>query len=662
MTWVVAIPALPAATFLLFLVLSRSMRMRLLWLPVTVSFISLGLSLAAFVQVWPGGSEEAAWRGSMLFAVIGGHELELSMALDPIAAVTLLVVTVVACCVQVYSFGYMHGEKREGWYFGVLSLFTSAMLVLVLSSDLLLTFMAWEMMGLCSYLLIGFWFEQEAPRKASQKAFLTTRVGDMGFLLALFVIFATIGEFSYEEILGSLSGWPTTALAIAGGGLVLAAMGKSAQIPLHVWLPDAMAGPTPASALIHAATMVAAGIYVVARMLPLIALTPWVMTAVLYIGVATALMGSLLACVQHDVKKVLAYSTISQLGYMFIALGAGNAEVALFHLTTHAYFKSLLFLGAGVIIHAAHTQYMRLMGGLGPKMPYTAGAFTVGCLALAGIFPLSGFFSKDEIIAILLHEEHFAAAALALLASGLTAFYVARMLFRVFSGPAQSELHEGSPTMVGPLLVLAGITLVLGWASPAYANFLGGHGVLAGARGRAPLSRCGRRRFHGGLVGLRPLGRGCQHANLQGPLRRALRNPGAQVLLRYRVRNRHPAALLAHCRRPRSLRQEGARRRRQRGGLGVVEAFGARVARRRRGDRRARERHCTRRHLHDARARRVRSRRHRWGGRSARQLRQTRRSDTQDPHRERPDLRGRIRRGRHCSRVGVRPMRSEPRP
>ena len=477
MTWVVAIPALPAATFLLFLVLSRSMRMRLLWLPVTVSFISLGLSLAAFAQVWPGGSEEAAWRGSMLFAVIGGHELELSMALDPIAAVTLLVVTVVGCCVQVYSFGYMHGEKREGWYFGVLSLFTSAMLVLVLSSDLLLTFMAWEMMGLCSYLLIGFWFEQEAPRKASQKAFLTTRVGDMGFLLALFVIFATIGEFSYEEILGSSSGWPTTALAIAGGGLVLAAMGKSAQIPLHVWLPDAMAGPTPASALIHAATMVAAGIYVVARMLPLIALTPWVMTAVLYIGVATALMGSLLACVQHDVKKVLAYSTISQLGYMFIALGAGNAEVALFHLTTHAYFKSLLFLGAGVIIHAAHTQDMRLMGGLGPKMPYTAGAFTVGCLALAGIFPLSGFFSKDEIIAILLHEEHFAAAALALLASGLTAFYVARMLFRVFSGPAQSELHEGSPTMVGPLLVLAGITLVLGWASPAYANFLGGHGV-----------------------------------------------------------------------------------------------------------------------------------------------------------------------------------------
>lgn len=477
MSWVLAIPALPAAAFAVMFVLSRRARMKVLWIPIGSVFASLALSIAAFVSVLPGGSEEAVWRGVLRFGVLDGRELVLSMALDPIVAAMLLVVTIVGACVQVYSIGYMHRDEREGWYFGVLSLFTSAMLILVLSDSLLLTFMAWELMGLCSYLLIGFWFQNEAPRKASQKAFLTTKIGDMGFLLALFVTFATVGAFGYEEVLGSLGEWSTAGLAIAGAGLVFAAMGKSAQIPLHVWLPDAMAGPTPASALIHAATMVAAGIYVVARMLPLIALTPWVLQAVLVIGVATALMGGVLACVQHDVKKVLAYSTISQLGFMFIALGAGSAEVALFHLITHAFFKSLLFLGAGVIIHSAHTQDMRLMGGLGRHMPITAGTFTVGTLALAGIFPLSGFFSKDEIIAVLLHEHHYVSAALALTASGLTAFYVTRMLFRVFSGPEQTELHEGHKSMLGPMVALATITVGLGWASPAFAEFVGGHGV-----------------------------------------------------------------------------------------------------------------------------------------------------------------------------------------
>lgn len=477
MNWVIAIPAVPAFTFALFLILSNRVRKRLLWLPVAASFVSLALSVVAFTRVWPGGSEEAVWHAGFDFGILGGEPLRLTMGLDPVAAVMLLVVTVVAACVQVYSIGYMHGDKREGWYFAVLSLFTAAMLVLVMSSDLLLSFMAWEMMGLCSYLLIGFWFENEAPRKASQKAFLTTRVGDLGFLIALFIAYGMSGSFAYEDLLGSASTWPTSLAALAGIGLVLAAMGKSAQIGLHVWLPDAMAGPTPASALIHAATMVAAGIYIVARMLPLIALTPWVMDVVLYVGTATALLGGVLACIQHDVKKVLAYSTISQLGYMFIALGAGNAEVALFHLTTHAYFKSLLFLGAGVIIHSAHTQDMRHMGGLGRAMPITAATFGIGTLALAGIFPLSGFFSKDEIIAVLVHDGHFVVVGLAMIASGLTAFYVARLLFRVFSGPRQCELHEGMPTMVGPMVVLAAITLVLGWASPSFADFLGGHGV-----------------------------------------------------------------------------------------------------------------------------------------------------------------------------------------
>ncbi len=337
---------------------------------------------------------------------MGEYTFDAKLALDPVAAVTLVTVTIVATCVQVYSLGYMHKDERIGWYYAVLSLFTSAMLFLVLSENLLFTFVMWEMMGLCSYLLIGFWYENEAPRKASQKAFLTTRVGDLGFLIALFTIFTAVGTFDLAEVLSSVPEWAPGVATAAAIGLLWAAMGKSAQIPLHVWLPDAMAGPTPASALIHAATMVAAGVFVIARTLPIFEAAPQVMSAMLFIGVATALLGGLLACVQHDIKKVLAYSTISQLGLMFVALGAGSATASLFHLTTHAYFKSLLFLGAGVIIHAAHTQDMREMGGLAKRMPWTTATFTVGAMALAGVPPLAGFFSKDEILAVLLHEGH----------------------------------------------------------------------------------------------------------------------------------------------------------------------------------------------------------------------------------------------------------------
>lgn len=479
MDWVALIPILPAAAFAVFLPLSRAMRMRLLWLPVTAMASSAVLSVAALARVWPGGhGGEAVWSTSWPLGTVGGETLRLGLALDPVAAATLLVVTVVATCVQVYSLGYMHRDPREGWYFAVLSLFTSAMLALVLSDNLLLTFAMWEMMGLCSYLLIGFWYEAEAPRKASQKAFLTTRVGDLGFLVALFVIYAAGGTFDTATVLKDAASWAPGVAALVAGGLLWAAMGKSAQLPLHVWLPDAMAGPTPASALIHAATMVAAGVFVVARMLPVFEHAPAVMTAMLWIGVATAVAGGLMACVQHDIKKVLAYSTISQLGLMFVALGAGSAVAAMFHLTTHAFFKSMLFLGAGVIIHAAHTQDMRQMGGLAKHLPVTTATFTIGSLALAGVFPLAGFFSKDEIVAVLIHEHHYAAVAAVLFASGLTAFYNTRLWFRVFTGPEQSEeLHEAHRTMLAPMALLALITIGGGFLSPTYAEFLGHHGV-----------------------------------------------------------------------------------------------------------------------------------------------------------------------------------------
>ncbi|HET6350995.1 MAG TPA: NADH-quinone oxidoreductase subunit L [Coriobacteriia bacterium] len=484
MNWVALIPILPAAAFMVLLPMSRRLRNKMLWLPVTAISGSTALSLLALAKVWPAGGEaegghaaEAIWHVAWPFAEIGTQKLMLSLALDPLAASMLVTVTIVATCVQIYSLGYMHKDERVGWYYAVVSLFTAAMLSLVLSSDLLLTFGMWEMMGLCSYLLIGFWYELEGPRKASQKAFLTTRVGDLGFLIALFAIYKTVGTFDLATVLETSAQWAPSAALVVSLGLLWAAMGKSAQIPLHVWLPDAMAGPTPASALIHAATMVAAGVFVVARTLPIFEHAPIVMTAMLAIGAATALAGGLMASVQHDIKKVAAYSTISQLGLMFVALGAGSATAALFHLTTHAFFKSLIFLGAGVIIHAAHTQDMREMGGLAKHLPITTAVFTVGSLALAGFPPLSGFFSKDEILALLLHEHHYVTFAVVVLASGVTAFYVTRLWFRVFAGPVQTEgLHEGHKSMTMPMVLLAAITVVGGFGTTLYAQLLGHEG------------------------------------------------------------------------------------------------------------------------------------------------------------------------------------------
>ncbi|HZL04283.1 MAG TPA: NADH-quinone oxidoreductase subunit L, partial [Coriobacteriia bacterium] len=344
---------------------------------------------------------------------------------------------------------------------------------LVLADNFLQLFMAWEVMGLCSYLLIGFWHEQEASRKASLKAFLVTHVGDIGFMLGLAVMFATAGSFEFSVVLHDFT-WTRAAATTVSLLLLFGAMGKSAQLPLHVWLPDAMAGPTPASALIHAATMVAAGVYLVARALPIFEVSEVALTVTLTIGALTALVGGLMAAVQHDIKKVLAYSTISQLGYMFIALGAGGFVAGLYHLVTHAFFKSLLFLGAGVIIHASHTQDMREMGGLRRHLPVTTVVFGIGSLALAGVFPFSGFWSKDEIVAVLYHEHQYVALAFALLAAFVTAFYVARLWFRVFTGSEQSEgLREGHTEMLVPMGVLAAITAVIGFAGPALGEFLG---------------------------------------------------------------------------------------------------------------------------------------------------------------------------------------------
>ncbi|MDO8964157.1 MAG: NADH-quinone oxidoreductase subunit L [Coriobacteriia bacterium] len=485
MAWVLVIPLLPALAFVAMAPMSRELRNRLKWLPLAAMSGSLALAVAAFATVWPGG-EEPAWEGAWALADIGGRALELTARVDAISVIMLIVITVVGVCVQVYSLGYMHKDSRRGWYFAVLSLFSAAMLLLVLAGDFLLLYMSWEVMGLCSYLLIGFWNEMDGPRAASIKAFLTTRVGDVGFAIGLAVMWATAGTFSMHAV--SIFNWAGAPAAAAAVALLLffGAMGKSAQVPLHTWLPDAMAGPTPASALIHAATMVAAGVYLVARAMPIfVGAAEAELHIVMTIGIITALVGGILAVVQYDIKKILAYSTISQLGFMFVALGAGSTVAAMFHLVTHAFFKSLLFLGAGVIIHATHTQDIREMGGLRRAMPWTTATFTVGALALAGLPGLSGFFSKDEILVSILHaqeryyalEWRWALIVLLLAAAGLTAFYMTRLWIRVFGDNACSLAREGHAEMLAPMGVLAAITVAIGWTQPVFMTFMGEHGA-----------------------------------------------------------------------------------------------------------------------------------------------------------------------------------------
>ncbi|MGV8082194.1 MAG: NADH-quinone oxidoreductase subunit L [Coriobacteriia bacterium] len=478
--WLLAIPALPVVAFAVMVFMPRSLRNRSVWISIGASAASVVLAVIAFFRVVLSVHNDVAaaiWIGTWRLATVDGRAIELSMRLDTIAAVLLPTVAIVGMCVQIFSLGYMRHDARKGWYFAVVSLFTAAMLGLVLSNDLLLAFVAWEIMGLCSYLLIGFWFENEEPRNASQKAFIVTRVGDLGFFFALIVIYKTVGTFDLTAVLGSVDSWaPGVAIAVASG-LLLGAMGKSAQVPLHVWLPDAMAGPTPASALIHAATMVAAGVFLVARTMPIFLAAPPVLTATLVVGLVTALVGGSIACVQYDIKKVLAYSTISQLGLMFVALGVAGVSAALFHLVTHAFFKALLFLGAGAIIHAVDSQDMRDMRGLRKRLPITWITFLTGSLALVGVAPLSGFFSKDGIIATLLHANRGWAVAGVFAASALTAFYMTRLYFRVFEGPPRRQPQaEKDGAMLVPLGLLATATLIIGWFGPAFSRFVGHEG------------------------------------------------------------------------------------------------------------------------------------------------------------------------------------------
>jgi len=434
------------------------------WIGCIASFIPFVCALYLFLT-YSGKAQEV-----LLFPWIYIKQLQVdfSVLLDALSLTMILIITGVGFLIHIFSVEYMWNDKRIGRYFSYLNLFLFNMLILVLGNNLLMLFVGWEGVGLCSYLLIGFWFTKKEKAVAGMKAFIVNRIGDAFFLGCLFLCFALFGSLDFSNFTNAKSVNPEWILILCLL-MFMGAAGKSAQLPLYVWLPSAMAGPTPVSALIHAATMVTAGVYLIIRTSSLWLASPLALNILAVMGVLTAFLGAYLACKNWDIKKILAYSTISQLGYMFLALGVGAFSSALFHLMTHAFFKACLFLSAGSLIHGLRGEQdirnMGQLGQLGKKMPYTFISFLIGSLALMGLPFLSGFFSKDEILYHTFHEGHYLLWFIALLGTGLTAFYTTRTLYYTFwkpSGQDHSEVHEGGWMMNMPLCMLAFFSITAG--------------------------------------------------------------------------------------------------------------------------------------------------------------------------------------------------------
>jgi NADH-quinone oxidoreductase subunit L len=491
------IPALPLAGFLILLVAGRRLGEPAAgWIATLMCAGSFVASVVVFAGLLDENEEGRQFTQTLFeWVPAGGLRVDVGFLADPLSITMALFITGVSALIHLYAIGYMHGDADFPKFFVYMNLFVFSMLMLVLGSNLLVTFLGWEGVGACSYWLISFWFSSDANATAGKKAFITNRIGDWGFLLAMFLAFATVGTLNYEGLFASVPTIaPVTATAI-GLLLFLGAVGKSAQIPLYIWLPDAMAGPTPVSALIHAATMVTAGVFLMTRVNPILgAGYDWVPDVIAWVGVITAFVAATIAIAQNDIKKVLAYSTVSQLGYMFLAVGVGAYVAAIFHMIAHAFFKALLFLGAGSVIHGMDgEQDMRRMGGLRKFMPLTAATFMVGWLAIAGVPPFAGFWSKDDIL--LFAWGSGAAGGKALWAIGLvtallTGYYMSRQVFMVFFGEprwraepaprpasvgaaaneldmetdehAHGEPHESPWLMTAPLVVLAVLSIVGG--------------------------------------------------------------------------------------------------------------------------------------------------------------------------------------------------------
>ncbi|MGI9951057.1 NADH-quinone oxidoreductase subunit L [Moorellaceae bacterium AZ2] len=466
------VPFFPALAFPVIVFLTR--RLKVLSALVGIAAIAASFILAAGILrevLLTGVTMEQPVERAINWLAIPGPEgwllkIEAGILIDPLTAVMLVVVTLVALLVEIYSVGYMHGDPGFSVFFSYLSLFSASMLGLVVANNFFMIFFFWELVGLCSYLLIGFYFHKPEAARASLKAFVTNRVADFGFMLGCFFLFLMFGTFNFRELAEVIPQAQNLGLlALAATLVFIGPIGKSAQFPLHVWLPDAMEGPTPVSALIHAATMVAAGVYLLARAFVLFASLPSVMLIIAYVGGFTALFAATIGVVQRDIKRILAYSTISQLGYMVMAMGVGSMTAGMFHLTTHAFFKALLFLGAGSVIHALQEQDIFRMGGLARDMKITAGTFILGALALAGIPPLAGFWSKDEILLAAYSHGYTGLYLLGTAVAFLTAFYMFRLIFVAFFGPRRAGLHghESPWTMTIPLIVLAALSVVGGF-------------------------------------------------------------------------------------------------------------------------------------------------------------------------------------------------------
>ena len=468
------IPAIPAATAAALMLFGKYLPRKGDWL----SVLAIGASFVIFFFVLHDLTDALA-RGGEFTAVHSGRQwvsfdsfnLRIGFQVDQLAAVMVAVVSFISLMVQIYSLGYMKGDQRYGWYFAVQSLFAAAMLTLVLADNLLMLYTAWEMVGLCSMLLIGYYNDRPSAAEAAKKAFITTRIGDVGLFIGIIILFKQTGTFNIQDILeaaraGTIGREWLTAAAVC---IFAGACGKSAQFPLHVWLPDAMEGPTPVSALIHAATMVVAGVYLVARMLPLLEVVRGVPELITWIGLTTTVLAALIGLAQRDIKRVVAYSTLNSLGLMMVALGSGAVGAAMLYLFAHAFFKALLFLSAGSVIHATEEQEVDKLGGLWNKLPITAPVFVIGALAMAGLIPFSGYWAKDEILTGI-HNGNMSVWVLVItiLTLPVTALYMARVVMLTFFGKPKDEhvyehAHESAPSMTAPISLLAVLAAISGF-------------------------------------------------------------------------------------------------------------------------------------------------------------------------------------------------------
>jgi len=478
------IPALPAVAFVVLLLFGK-------YLPRGGDFVAIAAIAGSFLLFFPvlvdfldkaNGTDFVPVGKAWEWVQFDNFEIRLGFFVDQITIVMLAMVSFVALLVQIYSVAYMRGDPKYGWYFTCMSLFAASMLTLVLADNLLLLYAAWEGVGFCSFLLIGFWWERRSAAEAAKKAFITTRIGDVGFLIGILLLWREAGTFDITEIfqfaqrggfnnadIGGLGLSGNAYLTIAVLFLFAGAVGKSGQFPLHVWLPDAMEGPTPVSALIHAATMVVAGVYMVARMFPLFELADDIaLDVVTAIGLITVLMSATMGLVETDIKRVIAYSTLNSLGLMFVGLGSGSVTAAMLYLFVHGFFKALLFLASGSVIHATEKQDIRELGGLAAKMPVTAAVFGLGTLAMIGVIPLSGFWAKDEVLHTLDQHRNVILYVIALVSVFITALYMTRLFIRTFLFEARDRVawghsHDAEPLMTLPLIVLGVLTAVAGF-------------------------------------------------------------------------------------------------------------------------------------------------------------------------------------------------------